>query len=147
SAATGLWTPDSRLYESQHVTPAIAAQWEAMARRSFKVWQTMLGLPGEPVAWHDGYVLSDIPFEQPLPDTGPDGEPEYSDLEGRIRDLRPRPVALRPDDHPFKAPHARRFTQMVFNLASYQRLLMEDFLREGGQIEQRDFVHAASLPA
>ena len=34
---------------------------------------------------------------------------------------------------------------MVFNLASYQRLLMEDFLREGGQIEQREFVHSRQL--
>lgn len=145
SAATGLWTPDSRLYTAEHATPAVAAQWESMARASFKTWQTLLGLPGEPVAWHDGYVLSDIPFNQPLPDTGPDDEPDYAELEAMIKDLRPRSVALRPEDHPFKAPHVRRFTQMVFNLASYQRLLMEDFLREGGEIEQRDFVHARQI--
>jgi glycine/D-amino acid oxidase-like deaminating enzyme len=30
---------------------------------------------------------------------------------------------------------------MVFNIASYQRMLMEDFLREGGAIETREFVH------
>jgi hypothetical protein len=145
SAATGVWTPDSRLYAAEHATPAVAAEWEAMARASFKTWQTLLGLPGEPVAWHDGYVLSDIPFGEPLPDTGPDGEPDYADLEASIRDLRPRAVTLRPQDHPFKAPHVRRFTQMVFNLASYQRLLMDDFLREGGEIEQRDFVHARQV--
>jgi hypothetical protein len=97
------------------------------------------------VEWHDGYLLSDIPFGQPLPDPGPDDEPDYAELEPSIRDLRPRSVALRPGEHPFKAPHARRFTQMVFNLASYQRLLMDDFLRAGGEIEQRDFVHARQL--
>ena len=59
--------------------------------------------------------------------------------------MRMRAVALRPQDHPFKAPHVRRFTQMVFNLASYQRLLMDDFLREGGALEQRDFVHARQI--
>jgi hypothetical protein len=145
SAATGMWTPDSRLYAAEHATPGVAADWEAMARRSFKVWQTMLGLPGEPVGWHDGYLLSDIPFDQPLPATEPDGEPDYAELEHLIRDVRPRPVALRPEEHPFQAPHVRRFTQMVFNLASYQRLLMDDFLREGGEIEQRDFVHARQI--
>jgi hypothetical protein len=141
SAATGLWTPDSRLVTAEHATALLATQWEQMARASFKAWQSMLGLPGEPVAWHEGYLLSDIPFDQPLPDTGPDDEPEYAELEASIRDLRPRAVALRPGEHPFKAPHARRFTQMVFNLASYQRLLMDDFLREGGEIEQREFSH------
>lgn len=145
SAATGLWTPDSRLYAAEHATPAAAAEWEAMARASFKAWQSMLGLPGEPVSWHDGYVLSDIPFDQPLQGSGPDEEPDYAELEARIRDLRPRAVTLRPGDHPFKAPHVRRFTQMVFNLATYQRLLMDDFLREGGEIEQREFVHARQV--
>jgi glycine/D-amino acid oxidase-like deaminating enzyme len=145
SAATGLWSPDSRLYTAEHATPAVAVEWEAMARSSFKTWQTLLGLPGEPVSWHDGYVLSDTPFDQPLPHTGPDEEPEYAELEEAIRDLRPRAVTLRPGDHPFKAPHVRRLTQMMFNLASYQRLLMEDFLREGGEIEQRDFVHARQI--
>ncbi|HSI53932.1 MAG TPA: FAD-dependent oxidoreductase [Ramlibacter sp.] len=145
SAATGLWTPDSRLYTEEHATAPVAAQWESMARSSFKTWQSLLGLPGEPVAWHDGYLLSDIPFDQPLPNTGHDDEPEYAELEDRIRDLRPRPVTLRPEDHPFKAPHVRRFTQMVFNLASYQRLLMDDFLREGGELVQRDFVHARQI--
>jgi hypothetical protein len=106
---------------------------------------TLLGLPGDPVAWHDGYVLSDIPFGEPLPGTGPDDEPDYAGLEAAIRDLRPRAVTLRPQDHPFKAPHVRRFTQMVFNLASYQRLLMDDFLRAGGEIEQRDFVHTRQI--
>jgi len=30
---------------------------------------------------------------------------------------------------------------MTFNIASYQRLLMEDFLREGGELQTREFVH------
>ncbi|MES2632373.1 MAG: FAD-dependent oxidoreductase [Pseudomonadota bacterium] len=145
SAATGVWTPDSRLYTEANATEPVAAAWETMARASFKTWQSMLGLPGEPVSWHDGYFLSDIPFDQELPDSEPDGEPDYAELEARIRDLRPRPVTLRPDEHPFKVAHARRFTQMVFNLAAYQRLLMDDFLREGGEIVRRDFEHRRQL--
>ncbi|MBC7601758.1 MAG: FAD-binding oxidoreductase, partial [Ramlibacter sp.] len=88
SAATGVWSPDSRLYTAANATPAVAAEWESMSRASFKTWQSMLGLPGEPVEWHDGYYLSDIPFDQELPDTQPDEEPEYAELEDRIRDLR-----------------------------------------------------------
>jgi glycine/D-amino acid oxidase-like deaminating enzyme len=139
SAATGLWTPDSRICTSAAMPAAFAAQWEAMARSSFKTYQSLLGLAGNPVEWRDGYALSDTPFDQPLPDD--DTEPDYPDLAARIADIHPKSRPLAPGEHPFRVPHARRFTQMVFNIASYQRMLMEDFLREGGAIETREFVH------
>jgi glycine/D-amino acid oxidase-like deaminating enzyme len=140
SAATGVWSPDSRLVLQEHATPAFGLDWEAMARYSFKTYQSLLGLADEPVAWHDGYVLSDVPFEQPVAGWE-DREPEYAELESRIRELWPRSQALGPGEHPFagKAPYVRRYTQMVFNLASYSRLLMEDFFREGGRLVQREF--------
>ena len=145
SSASGVWSPDSRICSSEHATPAFAQRWEAMARASFKTYQSLLGLPGDPVRWHDGYVLSDVPFDQPLPAPDHDEEPEYPDLEARLSDIRPLSVAVAPGDHPFRVPHVRRYTQMVFNLASYSRLLMDDFFREGGEIEQREFVHPRQL--
>jgi glycine/D-amino acid oxidase-like deaminating enzyme len=140
SAATGVWSPDSRLVLQENATPAFVDAWEAMARHSFKTYQSLLGLADEPVAWHDGYVLSDVPFEQPIAGWE-DKEPAYAELESRIRELWPRSQVLGPGDHPFagKAPYARRYTQMVFNLASYSRLLLEDFFREGGRLVQREF--------
>ncbi|WP_213086212.1 FAD-dependent oxidoreductase [Roseateles sp. DAIF2] len=138
SAATGMWSPDSRFCTEQEATPALCSQWEQMARSSFRTWQSLLGLPGDPVQWRDGYLLSDLPFDQ---DAGgyPVGEPDYPDLMARLPDIRPRSVLLRPDEHPFRQPHVRRFTQMMFNLSVYQRLLLEDFLREGGEIVRREF--------
>ena len=35
--------------------------------------------------------------------------------------------------------------QMTYNLATYSRLLFDDFLREGGEIEQREFTHPRQL--
>lgn len=137
SAATGLWTPDSRIIASEHASDAWAASWEAMARASFKVHQTYLGLPAAPVAWHDGYVIADDGFDAPLPDHA--GEPAYPDLHDRIHDLRPEGRALAPSEHPFRSPHVRRFTQMVFNIPAYQRLLLDDFARDGGELVQREF--------
>ena len=134
SSASGVWSPDSRICTSEHATPLFAQRWEAMARASFKTYQSLLGLPGDPVRWHDGYVLSDVPFDQPLPAPGHDEEPEYPDLEARLRDIRPLSVAVAPGDHPFRVPHVRRYTHMVFNLASYSRLLMDYVFREGGEI-------------
>jgi len=146
SAATGVWSPDSRICSEQHATPEFTQRWEAMARSSFKVYQSLLGLPGDPVEWRDGYLLSDLPFDQPLPGPFPeDNEPDYPDLEPRIRELWPRSQLLQPQEHPFKVPHVRRYTQMTYNLATYSRLLFDDFLREGGEIEQRELTHPRQL--
>jgi hypothetical protein len=61
-------------------------------------------------------------------------EPDYPDLEALLGDLRPRSQALTRSQHPFPVPHVRRYTQMVFNLASYSQLLMDEFMRDGGEI-------------
>src|SRR5262249_48111038 len=37
SAATGLWSPESRIVTTEHASEAWMAGWEAMARASFKV--------------------------------------------------------------------------------------------------------------
>jgi glycine/D-amino acid oxidase-like deaminating enzyme len=138
-AATGLWTPESRIIASAHADEPWTAGWEAMARASFKVHQSYLGLPSGPVEWHDGYAVSDDGFDTPLHGHGDDNEPDYPDIGDRIADLRPRGKALAPGEHPFRVAHARRFTQLVFNIPAYQRLLLEDFAREGGELVQREF--------
>ena len=147
--ATGMWSPDSRVVTAEHATPAFNAMWERMARHSFRAWQDQLGLPGAPVEWRDGYVLSDLPFDQPLPagqgGHGGPAEPDYPELLDLIPDLHPRSAPLSPAQHPFPVPHARRLTQMTFNIRPYQRLLMEDFFREGGEIVTRDFNDAREL--
>lgn len=140
SAATGVWSPDSRLCTEAYATPAFARQWEQMARYSFRIYQSLLGLAGDPVEWREGYVLSDTPFDQPPPETAEtQTEPDYGEFEDLISDIRPRSQALAPGEHPFRVPHVRRYQQMVFNLPAYSRLLLEDFMRFGGEIVQRDF--------
>lgn len=148
TAATGVWSPDSRLCTAEHATPAFQERWEAQARLSFRRFQWLLGLPGQPVEWHDGYVLSDRPFDEELP-SAPEtaAEPEYADLLARLRDLHPRSVALQPGDHPFKAAHARRYTQLVFNLPAYQQWLLDGFFAGGGTVERRRFEHPRELAA
>lgn len=150
SAATGVWSPDSRICTEAHATPEFQRHWETMARASFKVWQSLLGLAGDPVEWRDGYVLSDQPFDQPVepPPNSPPGEfeePDYPDLLALVRDIAPRSEPLAPSQHPFRVPHARRYAQLVFNLPSCSRLLLDDFLREGGEIEHREFAHPREL--
>jgi len=137
SAATGLWTPDSRIATETHASESWTASWEAMARASFKVHQGYLGLPSGPVEWHDGYLVSDNGFDTPLPSYAV--EPAYPDLADRIADLRPRGKVLAEGEHPFHSAQARRFTQLLFNIPAYQRLLLDDFARDGGELVQREF--------
>jgi glycine/D-amino acid oxidase-like deaminating enzyme len=144
--ATGVWSPDSRIAAAEHATPEFERRWEAMARTSFRTYQTLLGLPGEPVGWHDFYHLRGGPT---VPSSaGRDREPEYAHLESRLMpDLGPRSQPVPRGAHPFHADSVRRGTQMVFSLSAYSRLLLDDFLDLGGTLEQREFRDPAEFAA
>jgi glycine/D-amino acid oxidase-like deaminating enzyme len=145
TGATGSWTPDSRLCLAANATPGFVRAWETLARAAWKMHQAYVGVPGEPVAWHEGYFLSDVPFDQPVA-SAENAEPAYAELEREyLGDLRPRSRPLGPDEHPFPVAYARRYMQVRFDVHNYQRLLLEDFLREGGELVQHEFVHARDL--
>jgi glycine/D-amino acid oxidase-like deaminating enzyme len=140
--ASGLWTPDSRICDAAHA-PALADRWEMMTRISYARYQSLLGLPGKPIEWIDGYSLSDAPFGKFHGDV-PD-EPEYGEFGDRVRDLTPRPVALSPGTHPFPEPYVRRYTTLMFNISSYASYLMNEYQAAGGKIEIREFEHTEQL--
>src|SRR5215831_10879724 len=71
SWATGSWTPDSRIALTSAASPDFGLLWEQMARYSFSMYQSYLGLPGTPVEWTDRYSLHD---EEPQ--GGPPRQPE-----------------------------------------------------------------------
>jgi glycine/D-amino acid oxidase-like deaminating enzyme len=139
--ATGLWTPDSRICDAQHAAD-FASRWEGMARTSYAMYQSMLGLPGNPIEWIEGYYL---------PSTSPDAqndsvsdEPDYGDFHNRVRDLTPRSVELPAGSTPFQQP-VHRYTTMMFNISTYARMLMTDFQLAGGKIVVREFDHPREL--
>jgi len=134
--ASGLWTPDSRICDAEHAA-AFGDRWEEMTRTSFRMYQSLLGLPGKPIEWIDGYSLSDNPpgtSEPPVSD-----EPEYGSLYSRVRDLTPRSVELAAGTHPFPQAYVRRYTTMMFNISTYARMLFADFLAAGGKVDVREF--------
>jgi glycine/D-amino acid oxidase-like deaminating enzyme len=140
--ASGLWTPDSRICDAEHA-PAFAARWEEMTRTSFANYQSLLGLPGNPIEWIEGYHLSDTPPDQQSSE--PSDEPEYGELYDRVRDLTPRSVALPAGSTPFPQAYVRRYTTLMFNISTYARMLMTDFLTAGGKIEVREFHQPGDL--
>ncbi len=142
--ATGSWTPDSRVALAGAAVPGFAEQWERMARASWSMYQSYLGMPGRPIEYSDRYMLSD---DAPTDRTGPRpaavaGEPErheFARYEQRIADLTPRFEDLPPGSHPFPVAHCRRTTSLQFNVADYSRQLVNDFYIAGGRMETVEF--------
>jgi glycine/D-amino acid oxidase-like deaminating enzyme len=140
SLATGVWTPDSRICLEQHATPAFKQMWAGMARQSFQTYQTLLGLPGNPVEFIDNYFVSDE--QNSLGRRGPstDTRPKFADLQREmIADLIPHSDEFGPGAHPFGRRYLRRNSLMMFNLNAYARLLLADFVANAGRIEIAEF--------
>ena len=142
SRATGSWTPDSRVALTNAVSPDFPALWERMCRYSFHTYESYLGLAGNPVEWKDMYDLSD----------GEQGGPQQQDAglafaryRDRVRDLTPRRRELPPGSHPFPVKSASLTSTLTFNIASYSRQLVNDFLVEGGKIERVEFQSPSEL--
>lgn len=148
--ATGVWSPDSRICSEANATSSFAAQWEIMCRESYRKYQTYLGVSGDPIEWMDRYAVSTIPFEELRKKREvEEGPMKFGKFQDRVRDLTPGPEDIAPGAHPFGVPYVRRSTSMVFNIASYQRVLVQEFVAEGGRILPSVFHSAgdfASLP-
>jgi D-amino-acid oxidase len=141
--ATGSWTPDSRICFTKDMPSDFPAQWEKMARTSWSMYQSYLGMPGNPIEYTDRYFLSDDnnrTREQAIaaaPHPGPDLD--FARFNHLIRDLTPIPQDLPPADNPFPVAHCSRTTQLQFNVADYSRQLMNDFYIAGGKLETMEF--------
>jgi glycine/D-amino acid oxidase-like deaminating enzyme len=143
--ATGTWSPDSRIADAAKVDAAFPALWEEMARTSYAAYQTMLGLPGEPVSWSDRYTVtrgggtgSSAP--------PPPGAIHFATYAERLHDLVPRSRELAAGEHPFPAAaRVRHGTSMQFNVTDLAHQLTSDFLLEGGKIVAMTFDTPADL--
>jgi hypothetical protein len=139
SLASGLWTPDSRICLEENATPAFKQLWEQMARTSFQTYQSFLGLPGTPVEFIDSYYVRDEAVGvRRAGDT--ENRPAFAELQRElIGDLIPTSVDFAPGTHSLGQRYLRRNSLMMFNITEYSRVLMGDFIANGGKIEIREF--------
>jgi glycine/D-amino acid oxidase-like deaminating enzyme len=56
-----------------------------------------------------------------------------------VADLSPRSVDFAPGSHSLGQRYLKRNSQLMFNLAAYTRLLMSEFVANGGRIEITEF--------
>jgi glycine/D-amino acid oxidase-like deaminating enzyme len=140
SFATGIWSPDSRICLEEHATPSFQRMWESMARESFQTYQSLLGLPGDPVEFIDLYEVRDAAERNRQANLPADERPPFAELQSKlIADLMPHAQEFAPGSHQFGARYLRRDTPMMFNLMVYARMLMSDFIANGGKIEITEF--------
>lgn len=142
--ATGTWSPDSRIALADKAPASFPAAWEAMARRSYAMHNTYVGLSGAPVEWADRYTLYDTPTPSVTP-SAPGLEFMY--LNDRLAGLVPSSRTLSREEYPFNAASARKGISMVFNVAEYAHRVMIDFLAAGGKIVRRSFPDAQAMLA
>ena len=145
--ATGSWTPDSRIALTKSAAPDFPALWEKMARSSFRMFESYLGMAGNPVEWMDRYALSDVNPAGAQARTRPEPNDPlgFARYQNRIADITPRAQDLPRGSHPFPVQFVRRNSSLTFNVAGYSRQLMTDFLVEGGRIESAEFHSPADL--
>jgi D-amino-acid oxidase len=120
--ATGSWTPDSRIALTSAASPNFAADWEAMARTSFAMYQSYLGMPGTPIEWTDRYELSDRTPGERSSGGRPADAREWAHYGDRIDDLTPESQEIPAGAHPFPTKYVRRDTSLTFNVAGYSRV-------------------------
>lgn len=150
--ATGTWTPDSRVADADKVDADFPDLWERMARESFAAHQIYLGTEGDPVVFHDRYILAGPP-PPPAPAKAREeiGPPEirFAEYGARIRDIVPRSFPIPVETTPFPVASARFGTGLQFNVTELAHRLMTEFLMQGGRIETREFhtpMEIAALP-
>ncbi|MBS1798800.1 MAG: FAD-dependent oxidoreductase [Acidobacteria bacterium] len=139
SRATGSWTPDSRIALASAASPDFAAQWESMARTSFAMYQSYLGMSGAPIEWTDRYMLSDMTRKESAAQADQGNTHGFAHYAERIDDITPSSQTIPEGLHPFPTKYVRRSSSLTFNVADYSRQLMNDFLIAGGRIETREF--------
>jgi D-amino-acid oxidase len=139
SRATGSWTPDSRIALTSAAGPDFAAQWESMARTSFAMYQSYLGMAGNPIEWTDRYSLSDPSREDSAASARQTDTHEFAHYQQRIADITPRSQLIPTGMHPFPTKYVWRNSSLTFNVADYSRQLMNDFMVAGGVIETSEF--------
>jgi glycine/D-amino acid oxidase-like deaminating enzyme len=142
--ATGTWSPDSRVADADKVAPGFPALWEEMARTSYATYQTLLGLPGEPVSWSDRYTLFDGAGGGPR-EPRPAGAVHFAEYGERLHDIVPGFHDLPAGSHPFPVDRVRHGTSMQFNVTDLAHMLTNDFLAEGGKIVAMTFDTPADL--
>ncbi|MEO6282073.1 MAG: FAD-dependent oxidoreductase [Dyadobacter sp.] len=135
--ATGTWSPASRVCDVKVAKPEFKAIWEDATKFSFRRFQFLLGM-NDIACWAEEYgVFKQAPVYIP----GAGGE----DFE--IEGLLPERVRLTEKEHPFKADHVTRRSNIMFNIPAYLRHHLTDFMMFGGKVKIQEIKKLEDIDA
>lgn len=117
--AGGQWSPTS-VMDAQRRTAQSDALLARVSRLSHRSYQQLPAVEYG-IRWLPNYILSDQPVEE-------------SWEQSLIRDLFPQMRTLRPDEHPFAAPYARRFMTLLVEPHVYLHALLRDVRLSGARV-------------
>ncbi|MET0280807.1 MAG: FAD-dependent oxidoreductase [Steroidobacteraceae bacterium] len=138
--ATGVWSPSSRIGLADALAPAFKTQWQSMTRASWRMYGSLLGLPGTPVEFYEGYGLRDTPPVAGPPRPRTDPRPAFAELDRElVPEIGTRSVAVDPAATSFAPRYIRKGYSLMFNLPAYSRMLMADFRAAGGRVVIDEF--------
>jgi len=136
SLATGIWSPDSRICLAKYATPTFKQTWGEMARYSYRAYQSLLCLPGDPIDYFDHFFVREgVPGATRRRDAA-DGRPPFAQLAPELlSELELGHKSYPPGTHALGERTVNRQTWMMFNINAYTRLLISDYVAAGGRIE------------
>jgi len=134
SKATGTWSPHFKLIEKENVTPAFVDMYRQASRFSFNMYQNLLGLQ-DIVQWVPMYRVSN----------GKSAQDGHERIPGLENNFIPRSEILQ--ESPFDAPLVSKGVQLIFNIPSYLKFQMDEFLAFGGKIHVREFKKLEDIDA
>lgn len=135
--ATGTWSPASRVCDVKVAKPEFKAIWEDATRFSFRRFQFFLGMD-DIACWAEEYGVFK---KEPVYIPGAGGE----DFE--IHGLIPERVKLTAKEHPFNADHVTRRTNLMFNIPTYLRHQLTDFVMFGGRVKIQEIKSLEDIDA
>jgi hypothetical protein len=134
SKATGTWSPTFKLIEKENVTPAFVDMYQRASQFSFKMYQNLLGL-NDIVQWVPTYGVS----------YGHREGAGHEQIPGLENNFIPQSEIL--DESPFDAPLVTKGVQLIFNIPSYLKFHMDEFLAFGGKINIRELKSLEDIDA
>jgi D-amino-acid oxidase len=134
SKATGTWSPTYKLIEKENVTPAFVNMYQRASQFSFRMYQNLLGL-NDIVQWVPTYGVS----------YGHREGAGHEQIPGLENNFVPQSQIL--DESPFDAPLVTKGVQLIFNIPSYLKFHMDEFLAFGGKINIRELKSLEAIDA
>ncbi|WP_215223215.1 FAD-dependent oxidoreductase [Echinicola shivajiensis] len=133
--ATGTWSPTSRLILQENITPEFTDMFQQACTHSFNTFQRLLGIH-QMVNWMDNFHIAN---NETSSDNGHNKYAVKGQLFSQEMSFYPSPNKLSNKENPFKTKQVFKSPTTIFNIPIYMKMLRDDFLLAGGQLEFKTF--------